>query len=74
MQGGVPGAVLLMSPNAMTSFLLRLKPNQTTRPNLVAGAETQTQTDRDLIMLHEILSLVSARVSISIIFYTCMHP
>lgn len=74
MQGGVPGAVLLMSPNAMTSFLLRLKTNQTTRPNLVAGAETQTQTDRDLIMLHEILSLVSARVSISIIFYTCMHP
>jgi hypothetical protein len=52
MQGGVAGAVLLTSPNAMTSFLLQLITNQTTRPNLVAGAQTQTQTDRDLIMLH----------------------
>jgi hypothetical protein len=60
MQGGVAGAVLLMSPNAMTSFLPQLITNQTARPNLVAGAQTQTQTDRDLIMLQEILSLVSA--------------
>jgi hypothetical protein len=44
----------------MTSFLLQLITNQTTRPNFAAVAHTQTQTDTDLIMLHEILSLVSA--------------